>query len=519
MVKKRVVLVGDTFEFWKVIEVPEKGAFIKCLCLGCDITSKMVERKNLFSGGSRSCGCKSNEFAKQTSFQKYGVDSYLKSSQAQQKLKQTFLKRYGQDNASKINEVKQKKKDTCLKNFGVEYPQQSSQIKEKSNKSNLEKYGVSRPLQSEEIRQKYKDTCQEKYGVDNFSKTDEYKEKYVATCLDRFGFDHPAKSSLIRERSESTLLKKYGTKNFIKKWNMENSINHSKGELELLEWVKQWYPSVKSCRIGKFELDVFVPDIGLGIEYNGLYTHTEDGIKRRGFKGSAKNYHLEKTQHFINNNTRTIHIWDFEWIKKKEKVKSYLLSCLGKNENKIGARKCSIVWSNSKKEIQKAHQLLDSTHIQGFVNSTKYVANAYYQNELIAVATFSKHHRNSKEWVLSRFTTKTNYTIQGILSKISKLASKELQSDIISWADYRLSQGNGYKKAGWKFEKLLPPDYFYSIGNHKVISKQARQKKTVGTPENMTEAEHAIIDGLKKVWDCGKIRFKYIYKPKWAVDL
>jgi hypothetical protein len=110
--------------------------------------------------------------------------------------------------------------------------------------------------------------------------------------------------------------------------------------------------------------------------------------------------------------------------------------------------------------------------------------------------------------VLTRFTTKNNYTIQGILSKISKLASKELNSDIISWADYRLSNGNGYEKAGWIKEKLLPPDYFYFKGL-RIVSKQSRQKKIVSTPEGMTEREHAKLDGLIRIYDCGKIRYKY----------
>ena len=142
------------------------------------------------------------------------------------------------------------------------------------------------------------------------------------------------------------------------------------------------------------------------------------------------------------------------------------------------------------------------------------MANAYFNEELVATATFGKHHRDSKTWVLSRFTTKMDYTIQGILSKISKLACKELRADIVSWADYRLSTGNGYEKAGWTFEELLNPDYFYFkvgyVSKACVISKQSRQKKLVKTPEGMTEKEHALKDGLVRLYDCGKIRYRYL---------
>ena len=43
----------------------------------------------------------------------------------------------------------------------------------------------------------------------------------------------------------------------------------------------------------------------------------------------------------------------------------------------------------------------------------------------------------------------------------------------------------------------------------KVVSKQSRQKRAVGTPVEMTELEHATLDGLVRVWDCGKIRFSF----------
>ena len=60
-------------------------------------------------------------------------------------------------------------------------------------------------------------------------------------------------------------------------------------------------------------------------------------------------------------------------------------------------------------------------------------------------------------------------------------------------------------------EEQLKPDYFYTDGIN-VISKQSRMKSVVGTPEGVTEAEHAILDGLVKAYDCGKIRFVFKFK-------
>jgi hypothetical protein len=182
---------------------------------------------------------------------------------------------------------------------------------------------------------------------------------------------------------------------------------------------------------------------------------------------------------------------------------------LQKNTHKVGARQCTFIWSKEKGDIQAVHKFLEQYHIQGKSTGTKCVIVGKYKQEPVVVATFGFHHRDvEKGWALTRFCTKKDWTVMGALSKMSKMAFSRLQSSIVSWADFGISDGNGYIQAGWKFEELLRHDYFYYKGNH-VYSKQSRQKRIVGTPDGMTEREHALKDGLKRVWDCGKIRFRY----------
>ena len=95
----------------------------------------------------------------------------------------------------------------------------------------------------------------------------------------------------------------------------------------------------------------------------------------------------------------------------------------------------------------------------------------------------------------------------------SKYASNYFKQDIISWCDLRWSEGNGYLKAGWEEDGILKPDYIYT-NFKKVFSKQSRKKSNVNTPEGMTEHEHALHDGLYRIYDCGKIRFIYRYKKE-----
>ena len=481
--------IGDIFSFWLVTARPPKGCLFTCLCTGCKAVERKIHYIDLYYNKTKSCGCKKKELTKQTSLEKYGTEHHLQAKQVLNKKINTCREKYGVDYVTQIPEVIKKRKQTFIQNYGVDNPR----------KSNL-------------IKDKIKETMLQKYGLESYTQTLEYAEKTKETNLKKFGTEYYSQCKSWEDRMKLTNLEKYGVESYtqlpenrnkLKEWcNQHPEFNgKSNAEIELLSWTQTYHPSACKTRREGNELDIFIPALNLGVEYNGLYWHSE--------LNKSKNYHLDKTNYFKEQGIQVIHIWEHEWKCKQEQVKSFLLSALGKNQHKIGARKCKLVWSSLKEEIKLAHALLDSTHIQGHTNSTKHVANAYYNDELLATATFGKHHRDSKTWVLTRFTTKTNYTIQGILSKISKLASGKLQSDIISWADNRLSDGNGYEKAGWKFEELMRPDYLYWKSGLKIISKQSRQKKLVNTPEGMTEHEHAKLDGLTRVYDCGKIRYRY----------
>jgi hypothetical protein len=480
----------------------------------CDVCGKPKEtpfREFLLGQKWAHFKCKVSKM-RQTNLKKFGVEYASQSPKIQEKIRQTFLEKYGVDNSQLSPRVRRKKEETNLKRYGVKYPLQSSEIRQKGSKTLLKRYGVDLPGKSVEIQDKIKRTNLRKYGVEYPLQSFEIRERWNQTNQERYGVEYPAQSGSVQEKMKKSMLEKYGVEYYVQlpeererliDWCRKHpeKMYTPKSELEILYWIQQYYPNAKKYKDEKGEIDIFISEINLGIEHNGLYWHQESVI--------GKKYHLNKTEYFKSKGIRVIHIFEHEWKNRQEQVKSFLLSAIRKNKHKIGARQCCLIWSSDKKDIQKVHQFLEDYHIQGHSQSTKYVIRVLYNNALIAVATFGKHHRNSKDWVLSRFCTKTNYTVQGLLSRISKMASKKLKENIISWADYRLSNGNGYEKAGWKFEELLSPDYFYHKGG-KVVSKQSRQKRIVGTPKGMTEREHAKLEGWERVYDCGKIR--YVYK-------
>ena len=140
---------------------------------------------------------------------------------------------------------------------------------------------------------------------------------------------------------------------------MKKTWAHSRPELELLEWVKQYYPEAGPLKTKTLALDIYIAELNLGIEYNGCYYHSEKS-------GKTRTYHLDKTNFFKNMGIDVVHIWSYEWRDSEEQVKNFLLSKLRKCKT-IGARLCDF------KEIDKsiARKFCNDNHIQGSTSVIK----------------------------------------------------------------------------------------------------------------------------------------------------
>lgn len=400
----------------------------------------------------------------------------------------TNLQKYGTLNPGANAEVRKKAKETMLKKYGVPHALNNEFFLNKSKETLQKNYNVSSPMHSLDIKEKQKETVLNKYGVSNVMKNEEVKQNLKNTFLQKFGVDNPSKNPKIIEKILQTNLnnKTFGT---------------SIGEKNLKDFIEnQLGLKCSSGFIGgnkPKQLDIIVEGKNIAIEYNGSYWHSEAN------PNMYKNYHLEKKLSCDKKNIKLIQIFDFEWENRKTQVQSFLRSCLNVNSIYLNARSCELIELNKK----EANLFLDNWHILG---KTKFIKafGLKFNNEIQAVITIGKHHRTNSEYVLSRYCGKQNVTVRGGLSKLVKHALKEFKS-LTTWIDLRYSNGQSWINNGWEIVHTLPPDYFYyDTKTNKVIKKQSRKKSLVKTPDNMTEHEHAINDGLVRVYDCGKLKLK-----------
>ena len=255
------------------------------------------------------------------------------------------------------------------------------------------------------------------------------------------------------------------------------------------------------------EIDIYIPSLKLGIEYNGLRWHSEEF-------GKDKNYHLDKLNKCNEQGINLIQIFADEWVNHREICESKLKQICGLNTNpKIYGRKCEIREISKKDEV---YEFLDKNHIQGRTGFT-IALGTYYNNELVGVMTFKKEKEGY--WDLNRFATDINHQCIGIGGKLFKYFTRNYPFiEIKSFADRRWTTdptNNLYTKLGFEFDSYVPPTYWYYkdgeiARHHKFGFRKQILHKRYGLPLDLKESEMTERLGYVRIWDCGLI--KYVYR-------
>ena len=505
---------------------------IKKYGVDCVLKDKEIKKKikdtRLDKYGSM-CSDEAVQKAKKTKLEKYGNEKYVNTEKMQQtklerygdsgyhnveKMQQTKLERYGDSGYHNIEQMKQ----TNLERYGVEYAQNSDIIKEKIKCTNLKRYGNEYAIGSDTVRKKIVETSIDKYDDTNPYRGKLHRElikkfpeligfsgnKYICKCLnincdvcEKKQFELP--SPIFRRRKNQG----------IELCPILNPILVSDGTSDIENDIYLYIKSIYSGKIiqndrsilnGK-EIDIYLPEMNLAIEFNGLYWHSE--------VYKDKMYHQEKTILCENKGIQLIHIWEDDWLDKKDIVKDIIQSKLGMND-KIPARKCTI------KEVlsKESKEFLEKYHIQGNVNASIRIG-LYYDDSLVEIATFGKLrnilHSNGQEnqYELYRLCSKSGYTVVGGVSKLlTHFIRKYQPKQIVSYANLDISNGNVYNSF-FKKISITSPGYYWSKDGYKYHRSNFTKHILVknGYDKNKTEEEIMHELGYYKVYDSGNIKY------------
>lgn len=156
----------------------------------------------------------------------------------------------------------------------VKCAQNSDETRLKYKQTCLQKYGAENAAQSTYVQDKMKKTCLEKYGVENAFASEEIKQKIKESNIKKFGVENPQQNANIKAKSRQTLLQKYGiTCGF----HNHQDYTRSKGEIELFDFISNIFKDAEYSNravINPFELDIYIPSVNIGLEYDGDYWHS-----------------------------------------------------------------------------------------------------------------------------------------------------------------------------------------------------------------------------------------------------
>lgn len=253
------------------------------------------------------------------------------------------------------------------------------------------------------------------------------------------------------------------------------------------------------------EIDIFIPSLNIGIEVNGIFWHSSKAGRK------DPNVHFKKWLSCKEAGIQLITIWEDDWRNNNVLVKTMLRHKLGlSQQDKIYARNTKIVELPNKfiKSFLAIH------HIQSFGLGTLNICLTH--NDIpVAVSTWLVDTKNNA-LILDRYATSEN--IIGGFSKILKqgveLAQSYNLSKIITYSDHEVSHGELYKKTGFTIDGMIKPSYYYIWKNGRVHKSNFRKKRFRKDPQlqyidGFTEKQLAELNGIHKVYDCGKTRWVY----------
>lgn len=405
---------------------------------------------------------------------------------ADAKKRVTMLNRYGVDNLFKdVGRMKKARKEK----LGVEFALQSDQLLEKAQKTNIERYGERTILLTADHIQ---DRLQRVEAMGG--------QQEVNTRIRAARRAQIASTDGVGELANSKVFDHIVSGN-------------SSSYVELTELIRSFLPLNVEIQTDTYaiippeELNIYIPSVKLAIEFDEILSHSESW-------GSKKpNHHLEKTQRCAQLGIRLIHVFEDEWMYKRDIVISRIRQAIGGSIRRIHARKCDIF------EIDKttSSKFFDTNHIQGAVRGGV-CYGLEFEGELVSAMSFgAARYRADDGFEILRMASVLNSTVVGGASKLFKhYVAAHSPTHGISYADKRWTvlSSSTYEHLGFKRSGDTSPGYKYFNRQTypKLYNRQQFQKHKLSSvlshfDQSLTEWENMKANGYDRIWDCGNVKW------------
>lgn len=378
-------------------------------------------------------------------------------------------------------EVVSKKKETSLKKYGTEFPNQSKVVKEKIKEKLIDRVTDTVQTVVEMIEEQGFKVTPGQTLSDSWN--------FMCSCGNSFSLVPPTWSRW-----------NTGWKTICPKCSKGSSYE----EKEISNWIENLgFEIIRRDRsiIAPLELDIFIPKLNLAIEYNGLYWHSDDKWR-----------HFNKYKLCKERGIKLIQIFENEWMNKKDKVKSRLMSALHLN-TRLYARKTQV----RKLSYSEAKRFFEENHLNSYSRGGFAHYGLVCEGKIVQCITVGKSRFYKKiDYELLRSASLNGITVVGGLSKLINHALSQSYGSLVSYADLCWGDGSSYALAGGEELHYSQPGYAWWRKNE-MLSRFNSMKKNLKNvlqnyDEKLTEEENMRAEGWRQIWNAGNAI--YVWRVK-----
>ena len=278
------------------------------------------------------------------------------------------------------------------------------------------------------------------------------------------------------------------------------------------------------------ELDIVVPDHHLAIEFNDIFSHSEQAVFERHAKPRPHSYHASKTREASSQGYQLVHVWEDDWLHQRELVLRALAHRLHAVDRlldvlpDINPLACQRLYARNL-TVKLVHggvarRFWQDNHLQGPVHCTVNIGLYDQNNVLRALLGIGRKNHGSRvslpdgTWDIQRYATLG--VIVGGFTKLLAHAETLVPVDTwTSWSDNDISDGGMYQAAGFTVDKRQAPSYSY-VGRktkwERVHRSTYTKQRFINDPDltyqsGQTEHEAALANKLYRIYDAGKTRW------------
>lgn len=288
--------------------------------------------------------CRRVPSMKRTMTERYGGVGFA-SKELTEKRYRTNEKRYGDAHVSRVPEIKAKVNKAFDERWGGRRGLANPEIAEKTRATNVERYGTENAIDNAEVRRKAVESILERYGVPSavlipevirrtsFARRESANGTEVARTLSDAGalravvesFDHRPTyvevAGLLGVRNAGTIAKAARLHGLNGMFNTHAKTSGMENEVR--DYVRSlgFDGCADTTVLGGRELDIYVPERSVAIEFDGQYWHSDEVLH-------DPNHQLAKTEQCLSKGIRLFHVFEWEWTIRRGACETMLSSAL-----------------------------------------------------------------------------------------------------------------------------------------------------------------------------------------------